>query len=115
MDGFHHVFLWIVPAHVDGTWEVTAGGTKYPLVLEQFFQRLSGNVQLGGKSAAFHTGRMDGVNMRFEANALSGNTPVPAIYTAKATGKDSIEGVIDADGKTVPFTARRIGDSPPIK
>ena len=114
MDGFRHVYLWIVPANVDGTWEVTADGEKYPLVLEQFFQRLSGNVQLGGKELRFRTGRLDGANMTFEASALSGNAATTATYTAKAISPGSIEGTIDVAGKKVPFTARRTGASPPI-
>src|SRR5262249_49349315 len=94
MDGFRHVYLWIVPANVDGTWEVTAGGAKYPLVLEQFFQRLSGNVQLAGKSVPFRTGHLDGTNVTFEANAMSGNSAAPAVYRAKATGPETLEGTI---------------------
>ncbi len=114
MDGFRHVYMWIVPANVDGTWEVTAGGAKYPLVLEQFFQQLSGSVQLAGKTVAFRTGHLDGVNVTFEANALSGNNATPAIYTAKATGAGALEGTIDIGGKKVAFTARRTGPSPAI-
>ncbi|MCD6073321.1 MAG: hypothetical protein K0Q70_204, partial [Rhodospirillales bacterium] len=114
MDGFRHVYLWIVPANVDGTWEVTAGGAKYPLVLEQFFQRLSGSVQLGGKSMQFRTGRLDGANVTFEASAMSGNAAAPAIYTAKATAYGALEGTIDMGGKKVAFTARRMGPSPAI-
>jgi precorrin-6B methylase 2 len=114
MDGFRHVYLWIVPANVDGTWEVTAGGTKYPLVLEQFFQRLSGSVQLGGKSMQFRGGHLDGANVTFEANAVSGNGAKPSIYKARAMGPGVLEGTIDIGGSTVPFTARRTGPSPAI-
>jgi hypothetical protein len=114
MDGFRHVYLWIVPANVDGTWEVTAGGVKYPLVLEQFFQRMSGSVQLGGKVARFRDGHLDGVNVIFEANAMSGNGAMPALYTAKAVGAGRLEGTIEIGGRKVPFTALRTGPSPPL-
>lgn len=114
MDGFRHVYLWIVPANVDGTWEVTAGGAKYPLVLEQFFQKLSGSVRISGKAMPFRVGRLDGDNIVFEANAMSGNAAAPAIYTAKAVGKETIEGTIDIGGKKTAFTARRIGPSPAV-
>ena len=83
MDGFRHVYLCIVPARVAGTWEVTAGSSKYPLILEQFFQRLSGSVQANGKSVPFRTGRLDGANVQFEAHA---DGDAPAIYSAKSTG-----------------------------
>lgn len=114
MDGFRHVYMWIVPANVDGTWEVAAGGAKYPLVLEQFFQRLSGSVQLGGKSLRFRSGHLDGTKVTFEANAESGNGAAPAIYTATASAPGTLEGTIDISGKKIPFTARRTGPSPAI-
>jgi precorrin-6B methylase 2 len=114
MDGFRHVYLWIVPANVDGTWEVSAGGAEYPLVLEQFFQRLSGSVQLGGKSLQFRTGRLDGAEVSFEANALSGDAVAPAIYSARAAAPGLLEGTIDVGGQKVAFTARRTGPSPAI-
>ncbi len=115
MDGFRHVYLWIVPAQIDGTWEVTAGSTKYPIVLEQFFQRVSGNVQLGGQTHPFRTGRLDGVNVIFEARAQDGTRDVPAIYRANAVGPGALEGMIEIGGKKIPFKARRTGPSPSIK
>lgn len=115
MDGFRHVYLWIVPAQIDGTWEVTAGATKYPVVLEQFFQRVSGNVQLGGRTHPFRTGRLDGANVVFEARAQDGTHDVPAIYRGQATGTGSLEGMIEIGGKKIPFKALRTGPSPSIK
>jgi precorrin-6B methylase 2 len=115
MDGFRHVYLWIVPAQVDGTWEVSTDASRYPLILEQFFQRLSGQVQLSGAAHPFRTGRLDGAFVQFEARAIDGGTVVPAIYTAKATGASSMEGAIEIGGRKVPFKAQRTGPSPSIK
>ena len=115
MDGFRHVYLWIVPAQIDGTWEVTAGTTRYPVVLEQFFQRLSGNVQLGGRTHPFRTGRLDGANVVFEARAQDGARDVPAVYRGQAKGTGSLEGTIEIGGKKIPFKAVRTGPSPSIK
>lgn len=115
MDGFRHVYLWIVPAQIDGTWEITAGSMKYPVVLEQFFQRLSGNVQLGGQTHPFRTGRLDGANVVFEARAQDGTRDVPAVYRGQATGSGALEGTIEIGGKRIPFKAVRTGPSPSIK
>jgi methyltransferase family protein len=48
------VYLWIVPAKVEGAWEldIHAGGKtrRYPLLLEQQYQVVSGSVTASGKA-----------------------------------------------------------------
>jgi len=72
--------LWIVPAKVEGTWQMTGG----PLTLTQKFQMLSGT--LG--SAAISSGRLNGAQIAFTAGGkkysgtVSGNTITGDGWTA---------------------------------
>jgi Methyltransferase domain len=70
--GYCTALLWIVPAKVEGTWQMTGG----PLTLTQKFQMVSGT--LG--SAAISNGRLTGAQIAFTAGGkkytgtVSGNT-----------------------------------------
>lgn len=77
--------LWIVPARVDGTWQL--GNER--LQLKQTFQRFSGN--LGGRE--FEGGRLEGASIRFtvggteyrgtvEGNTMTGTTASGGMWTA---------------------------------
>ena len=63
--GTTNIFLWIVPARVDGAWTLTEDGGSVPLVFEQEFQRFTGTA---GEDRRLEQGRLDGANIRFIAN-----------------------------------------------
>ncbi len=64
--GASELFLWRVPAKVDGRWRVAAAdGAPFELVLEQRFQRLSGQARVGGASIRLHAARLSGDESRF--------------------------------------------------
>jgi precorrin-6B methylase 2 len=54
-----NLYLWIVPAQVEGTWQAESGGRKFTLALKQTFQKLAGTATVDGKSLPV-TGRLDG-------------------------------------------------------
>jgi len=56
------VYLWIVPARVEGTWKLPEG----ELAIQQSFQMITGTLQAGGKSIALK-GRMSGDRLSFRA------------------------------------------------
>src|SRR5258708_31865016 len=63
------VYLWIVPARVEGDWtfELSSGGKtrRTRLVLQQRFQFVSGSAELPGQGAEpFSTGRLPGNEVR---------------------------------------------------
>ena len=107
MDSFRHVYLWIVPAKVGGSWEVSVGDAKYQLKLDQAFQRLTGELQLGGQTFPVSTGYLNGENIDFEGRVLEGNRGIAARYVGKVVGADAIEGVVELDKRKIPFKARR--------
>ena len=107
MDSFRHVYLWIVPAKVEGNWELAIGAAKYQLKLDQFFQRISGEMQSGGRTFSVSTGRLNGEEIDFSGRALDAGRDVPARYTGRVTGADEIEGQVEINGRKTAFKARR--------
>lgn len=63
------VFLWIVPANVDGNWTLTDGDRSVSLAIDQDFQRFTGTA---GDTGRIEQGRLDGTAIRFIANTGSG-------------------------------------------
>jgi len=74
-------YLWIVPAKVEGTWQLTQG----ELSLKQSFQMITGTLRAGGNSMPITSGRLRGDQISFTA----GN----AEYTGRVSGR-TIEGAV---------------------
>jgi len=73
--------LWIVPAKVDGSWQVGGGELK----LKQEFQMLTGTLTAGGSETAIK-GSMRGDRITFTAGA--------ATYTGRVNGSTIVDGAI---------------------
>jgi SAM-dependent methyltransferase len=67
--GAANIFLWIVPAQVEGTWTLTDGSRSVPLVIDQEFQRFTGTA---GEDGRVEQGRLEGNKIRFIANIGGG-------------------------------------------
>jgi SAM-dependent methyltransferase len=67
--GAANVFLWTVPAQVDGNWTLTDGNRTAPLAIDQEFQRFTGTV---GEEGRIQQGRLNGTAIRFIANMGGG-------------------------------------------
>ncbi len=59
------VYLWTVPAQVDGSWTLTDGNRSVPLAIDQAFQRFTG---AAGEDGRIEQGRIEGTRIRFLAN-----------------------------------------------
>lgn len=60
------VYHWVVPAKVDGQWEVKLPeGESVRLDLEQQYQKVDGTVQVGGESVPLTEGRVAGDTLTF--------------------------------------------------
>jgi SAM-dependent methyltransferase len=90
------VFMWIVPAKVEGRWEVTAKDRKFGVVLRQEYQNLKGEASVDGKAAKLTAAPLSGATISFTIEGLGK-------FTGKADG-DKIEG----DGWSAVRTARNI-------
>ncbi len=64
--GASELFLWRVPAKVDGRWRVTvAAGDPFELDLQQRFQQLAGRALVGGGSFPLRAAQLSGDEIRF--------------------------------------------------
>lgn len=78
-----NVYLWIVPADVQGRWKVTGGQAgEMTLDLTQRFQELSGTVTIGGETRQIRDGRVRGDTLAFAYDSPSG----PRLFSARLTG-----------------------------
>jgi hypothetical protein len=80
------IYLWIVPARVDGAWTLHAGGRALPLVLEQHYQQILGTAG----TDRIEQGHLNGDHIRFLANP--------------GDGRRAFEGRVDGD-RMVPEVA----------
>lgn len=80
---FCRAYLWIVPAKVEGTWNLEGNGS---LTLKQTFQNLEGELAMGGNNYPISQAKMQGSQIMFTANGKQ--------YTAQVsdnfmTGQDN--------------------------
>jgi SAM-dependent methyltransferase len=84
MDGCSNwctAYLWIVPAKVGGTWNLSQG----ELTLKQTFQMISGTLKSGNNTTQITNGKLNGDQITFTAGS--------AQYTGHVSG-NSIEGTV---------------------
>jgi SAM-dependent methyltransferase len=59
------VYMWIVPARIQGRWTLDAGGTPVTLDLTQAFQAFTGTATIGDRNVRVEQGRLTGSDIRF--------------------------------------------------
>jgi SAM-dependent methyltransferase len=87
-------YLWIVPARVEGKWQLPHG----ELTLNQEFQKVSGTLRTGNSMVPISRGRLRGNQIRFV-------TP-DSDYRGRV-GEKSIEGTVRSAGNTGTWKATR--------
>jgi SAM-dependent methyltransferase len=72
--GNANIYLWVVPARLQGRWTVTAGGNRATLDLQQSYQRLDGRVTADGSAEGTRVeqGVVNGDRVRFVADIGEG-------------------------------------------
>jgi len=107
IDRTSRVFLWYVPAKVEGRWRLEtplAPGRSATLTLAQQFQRFAGELELDGARHAIAGGRARGTAIQFTVPAGS---PLAGVYEGTVEGAQ-MRGEIRRDGgPTARFTASR--------
>jgi hypothetical protein len=91
------LYLWIVPARVDGTWSwTTPGGQRRVAVLRQKFQKVEGRVEAGEGNLGVRNGKMNGEEIAFElTRGGTSDAPVVERYRGRVSGRD-INGTAEA-------------------
>ncbi len=70
--GTSNIYLWRVPAQVEGRWTIDTGTSEAVMELEQNFQELEGTISYPGGSARVEQGRVEGRRIRFIGDAGDG-------------------------------------------
>ncbi len=92
------VYMWIVPAKVEGRWDITSPKEKFSISLKQEFSNISGTATVDGKSAKLTSTMLRGDTIVFGVEGLTGR------FTGKVDG-DKITG---EGGWSAVRTARNI-------
>lgn len=95
---FCNSLLWIVPARVEGVWQVKQGLRSGTLTLKQQFQMLTGRLTIGTETLPIANGRVRGEAIAFEAGG--------ARYTGRAS-KSGMSGTATSAGRAAPWKAQR--------
>ena len=98
------ILLWIVPAKVNGRWQVQVEGAEpYDLTLRQAYQMLNGSATSDGRTFRMGTGRLRGEEINFTLTDGSARRQFRG-----AVAGDSMQGTVElGGGKTAKWTARR--------
>jgi len=88
--------LWIVPAKVEGIWNLPQG----ELTLKQTFQAFSGTLKSGAKTVPITNGKLSGDLISFSVSNVN--------YTGRVTGS-TMQGTYQSGGSTVKWNATQVG------
>ena len=86
------VYLWIVPAKVEGQWNVKDGDRSFTVDIDQEFQMLKGNATIDGKEIPLTNAKLNGAGIVFTLD-VGGK---PQTFQGKVDG-DKMQGT---DGPT---------------
>ncbi len=111
-----NVFMWIVPAQIEGTWRTTialpAGERSYEIEIKQKFQEIDGLARYDNKKVAgLWNAKLRGDRVQFVIVDDSGTIETNLYFEGRASG-DTIEGVIKRgigkDEKPIRWRATRV-------
>jgi SAM-dependent methyltransferase len=83
------LYLWIVPARIAGSWQLSADGVDISLEIEQTYQRFRGSGFAIGRKHTIRNGRLDGPKVTFDLATADG---ARKRYSGIATSDGIIEG-----------------------
>lgn len=114
----HSVYLWIIPANVSGTWELSLSDEKNPwkLELEQHFQEVSGTLTSGDKKISIDKVTLQGASLRFVVEREAKGNKEIMEFQGNAKG-NSLEGtvIVRSGGNETKITWKSKRDPSTIK
>jgi SAM-dependent methyltransferase len=87
-------YFWLVPANVNGAWNLDAGGERAEMNFEQKFQKIDGTVSMGPIHGGLRDARLRGSNISF---AYVDAKSVRREFTGRVVG-GRMEGTFRTDG-----------------
>ena len=102
--GRSYIFLWIVPAHVAGSWEsqllIGSRTVSYVFSFDQEFQVVQGQVRVGDRMEKLPSFKVNGDQVSFSLNASIGGSTVTHRFRGWVKG-DTIEGNVAVGGDAI--------------
>lgn len=81
------VYYWVMPAKVAGTWNLTTPeGRRYPVRLEQHYQKVEGTATVGGRSAPLTKPKLVGDQIMFTITDSVNGRLVTRQFTGQVSG-----------------------------
>ncbi len=98
---YRSAYLWIVPAKVGGNWSFrdASGSIEFNVSLDQSFQKIGGDVTIGGKKQPLVGASLNGEVIRFSFNDAKGLTRhfTGTVRGSTMSGKLRATGITDLD------------------
>lgn len=78
-----NIYFWIIPAKVDGRWNVQDDNEKFTVTLKQEFQKISGTADINGRAVPLKEARLRGDLISFSVDTGKGQ---PRVFTGRVDG-----------------------------
>jgi hypothetical protein len=119
--GWTRVYLWIVPARVEGNWAwkqgIGSGGSEFVAELRQQYQMINGPVRIDNESFWLQDARLRGEEIGFTVIGDAGKLRIRHEYSGRVAG-DTIKGTVrmingdNAAPVSAPWAATRVAKKP---
>ncbi len=109
----HNVFLWIIPAHAEGTWDFTAESgvavQRFVLSFSQTFQKVTGTAYIDGRQLPVEEGRIMGDRVVFSIPSPTKGVTAIWNFIGRIDG-DAMQVIMDDpdSGEETVWTAHRL-------
>lgn len=111
------LYLWIVPAKMEGRWHAAvsgSGGANYILSFSQKFQHVEGHAIHGGERIPLHGVQVEANRIRFRLHEVQDGRESSREFTGTVNA-NAIDGVIVSQDGRVPWSATRVDTSATLK
>ncbi|MGF7159676.1 SAM-dependent methyltransferase [Rhodoligotrophos appendicifer] len=98
------VYLWHVPAKVEGTWRVESPEVTFTLDLDQTYQQVEGTAEIEGKSVPIENASLKGDALSFEVEVEPGS---PREFVGRVNGTSIEPMATDASGAAMDWRATK--------
>jgi SAM-dependent methyltransferase len=97
----HTVYYWVIPAHVDGTWQMRipapTGERRYLLRLQQRYQEVRGTLSAEGEANLISNATLSGAHLRFTVTTGSQGEEMTMAFDGQVSG-DAMRGSVEVQG-----------------
>ena len=99
--GLSDIYLWIIPAKVNGTWrsqlQVRGKPVTYEITFAQQYQMISGTASVAGRSVVLRNAQVNGAALAFDFTAELDGAPIKHSFSGRVDGA-SVTGTVDLAG-----------------